>query len=86
MANTHGRTSRTSIREIADTVIVSATRFCVCDAPKCVDRRAGLRNAIEKALRNRDKRAVKIIEDHQAQDKCEDNCWTTIKAAIRKED
>lgn len=43
-------------------------------------------DAIEKALRDRDERAVRIIDDHQAQDKCEDNCWTTIKAAIRKED
>lgn len=39
------------------------------------------------ALRNereaRDERAVRIIDEHRAMDVCNDNCWTTIKAAIR---
>lgn len=44
-----------------------------------------LSNAIEQALRERDERAVKIIEDHRLQDVCKDNCWTTIKAAISED-
>ena len=57
-------------------------------AYKYLDRTVGsakLQADIEQALRDERERAAKIIEDHQAQDKCEDNCWTTIKAAIRKE-
>lgn len=36
------------------------------------------------ALRNERERAVQIIDEHRALDVCEDNCWTTIKAAIRE--
>lgn len=36
------------------------------------------------ALRNRDERAVRLINEHRAMDVCNDNCWTTIKAAIRQ--
>lgn len=39
------------------------------------------------ALRNeretRDERAVRLIDEHRAMDVCNDNCWTTIKTAIR---
>lgn len=40
--------------------------------------------AILSALRKRDERAVRIIDEHQVLGKCEDNCWATIKAAIRE--
>lgn len=39
---------------------------------------------IEAALKARDERAVRIIQEHQDLDVCKDNCWTTIKAAIRE--
>lgn len=47
-------------------------------------RRKDLYFEILSALRSRDERAVRIIDDHLAQDVCNDNCWTTIKAAIRE--
>lgn len=43
-------------------------------------------DAIDEAIRNERERAVRIIEDHRSQDVCKDNCWATIKAAIRKDD
>jgi hypothetical protein len=36
------------------------------------------------ALRSERERAVRIINEHQALDVCKDNCWTTIKAAIKE--
>lgn len=45
---------------------------------------AALRDAVLSALRNERERAVRIINEHQALDVCTDNCWTTIKAAIRE--
>lgn len=71
-----------SIRVEAERITSEVAKVCGCVWASCTK----TRNAIEQALRARDKRAVKIIEDHQAQDKCEDNCWTTVKAAILKED
>lgn len=59
-------------RHYLDSERVSVTQFCDIEA------------AIVQALRNRDERAVRIIDEHQAMDVCEDNCWTTIKAAIRE--
>lgn len=43
-----------------------------------------LESAIVAALKARDERAVRIIEEHRQMDVCNDNCWTTIKAAIRE--
>lgn len=45
---------------------------------------AQLCEMIEAALRARDARAVRIIQEHQDSEVCKDNCWTTIKAAIRE--
>lgn len=67
-----------SIRETAEQI-----------AYKYLDRTFGsakLQADIEQALRSERERAVRIIDDHRAQDVCHDNCWTTIKAAIRKGD
>lgn len=49
-----------------------------------VSNRQALMEVLEAALRNRDERAVGIIDEHQAMDVCKDNCWTTIKKAIRE--
>ena len=69
-----------SIRESAERVVYET----ILVVPgKIADRYIA---AVEAALRDRDERAVRIIEDHRAQDVCNDNCWTTIKAAIHKEE
>jgi hypothetical protein len=39
--------------------------------------------AIEKALRDRDERAARIIREHRESDKCEGSCWEIITSAIR---
>lgn len=48
--------------------------------------RAKLIDAIEVALNAERERAVRLIDEHQALDVCRDNCWTTIKEAIRGKD
>lgn len=46
-------------------------------------KRARLANEIEAALNAERERALRLIDEHQALDVCNDNCWTTIKNAIR---
>jgi hypothetical protein len=38
---------------------------------------------IEKALRDRDERAARIIREHRESDRCEGSCWGIISLAIR---
>ena len=39
--------------------------------------------AIDKALRDRDERAARIIKEHRESDRCEGSCWEIITTAIR---
>lgn len=75
-------TSIETLKQIA--ARIAHKRFNFLDDPE--PRIGGLMRDIIKALRERDQRAVRIIQEHQALDVCKDNCWTTIKAAIRKGD
>lgn len=40
--------------------------------------------AILSALRSRDDRAIRLIDEHQALDVCLGNCWEMIRKAIRE--
>jgi hypothetical protein len=50
------------IREIAEEITVNVAQICGCNWESCTAVRTATRDAIEKALRDRDERAAKIAE------------------------
>ena len=72
-------TQSETLEQIAERI--AGERFAGYDERTRTNKRA---QAILCALHNERERAIQIINDHQAQDVCKDNCWTTIKAAIKE--
>lgn len=71
-----------SRREIAEQIAEEYRKSLSFDLGEIVR----LSDSIEFALKERDERAVRLIREHRASDKCDMDCWTTISNVIRNEE